>query len=230
MGFSARTQRATFPADRLLYYYVTDRKQLRGGNLLSCIGRAVVWGVDIVQIREKDLPDFELYRLTRETVAITRATGCKVIVNGRADVALSAGAQGVHLPSAGLKPSDIRPWVPDRFIIGVSVHSCSEALQAESDGADYVLLGSIYPTPSKSGYGRPLGVAVLLETCKRIRLPVFGLGGIDADRIKAVWAAGASGVAAIRMFQENLAGLKRLNRAALRSTTPRAKGRSVSGG
>jgi len=209
LGFSAKTRRAIFLASRSIYYYVTDRKQLAGQRLLSCIKRAAEWGVDFIQIREKDLTDRELYLLTTKTVAIARKTGTGVIVNGRADVSLCAGAQGVHLPSACLRPSDIRPWAPDNFVIGVSVHSLSEAIRAESEGADYVLLGPIFPTPAKAVYGSPLGLEEIRLACREVSLPVLGLGGIGSDAVEAVCEAGAAGVAGIRLFQRDLARLER---------------------
>ncbi len=165
------------------------------------IRRLIRWGIDFIQIREKDLRDCELFLLTRHVVASARRSPCRVLVNGRADVAIAAGAHGVHLPSSGLHPGDLRTWLPDGFLVGVSVHSVSEAVTAWDSGADYVLAGPVFATPSKAGMGLPLGLGGLSEICCSIPLPVLGLGGIDAGRVKAVLGAGAAGVAAIRLFQ-----------------------------
>ena len=203
MPSSGKARTTAFPARRPVYYYVTDRHQLRPQNFRSRIRRLIDWGIDFIQLREKDLGDQELFLLTREVVALARTTSCRVLVNGRADVALAAGAQGVHLPSGGLRADDLRPWLPDGFLVGVSVHSESEAVRAWTSGADYVLAGPVFATPSKTGMGPPLGLVGFSEICRSIPLPVLGLGGIDAGTVKAVLDAGAAGVAAIRLFQES---------------------------
>ena len=148
----------------------------------------------MIQIREKDLADRDLYTLVLRAVRLSRGSRSLILVNGRADVALAAGAHGVHLPSRGLAPGDLRPHVPARFIIGVSVHSLEEALVAARRGADYVLLGPIFPTASKLRYGPPLGLEYLGLTCRRLRAPVIALGGIDPRRIDPALRAGAAGV------------------------------------
>jgi thiamine-phosphate diphosphorylase len=122
-------------------------------------------------------------------------------VNGRADIALAAGAGGVHLPSVGLRVADIRPWLPANFCIGVSVHSMQEVRRACAQNADYLLLGHVFPTRSKSGLGPPLGLDYLRKICSAAALPVLALGGIRPQSIGSVLAAGASGVAGIRLFQ-----------------------------
>ena len=159
-------------------------------------------GVHFIQIREKDLSDRELFELARRAVTLTAKTKCRILVNGRADVALAAGAHGVHLPSAGLRIPDLRPWVPRGFLMGVSAHSLRDALRASAEGADYVLLGPVFPTESKLRYGPPLGLSYLSRVCSRVPLPVLGLGGISEDRVDEVLATGAAGVAGITMFQE----------------------------
>ena len=120
---SRRVQKAYSPSKRFQAYYITDRRQLIGEPLISAIRRILARGVDFIQIREKDLPDREIFKLTRRVVSLAKATGCRVLVNGRPDIALAAGAHGVHLPSNGFKLTDLRPWLPEKFIIGVSVHS-----------------------------------------------------------------------------------------------------------
>lgn len=202
MPGSRKARTAAFPVRRPLYYYVTDRRQLRPQDFRARIRRLIRWGIDFVQIREKDLADRDLFLLARDVVALARSTGCRVLVNGRADVALAAGAHGVHLPSSGLRADDVRRWLPDGFLVGVSVHSEREAMRAWASGADYVLVGPIFATPSKASQGPPLGLAGFREICCAISLPALGLGGISAGTVKAVLDAGAAGVAAIRLFQE----------------------------
>ena len=188
-------------AKRPLYYYITNRKQLRGMSLMACIHRAIERGIDFIQIREKDLDDRALFSLTRGALAHAIGTPCRVLVNGRADIALAAGADGVHLPSRGLQVKDIRKWAPDGFLIGVSVHTTAEIRRACAQGADYLLLGHIFPTPSKAGSGTPLGLRRLKIACSLASVPVLGLGGITPERIESVLRAGAAGVAGIRLFQ-----------------------------
>jgi thiamine-phosphate pyrophosphorylase len=123
------------------------------------------------------------------------------MVNGRADIALAAGAHGVHLPSTRLNALDIRAWTPKGFLLGVSVHTEQEVANASRQNADYVLLGHVFPTVSKSDYGPSLGLDFLQKVCSKTLLPVFALGGIRPDSIGTVLEAGAAGVAGISLFQ-----------------------------
>ena len=130
---SGNRQKNPFPDKRPLFYYITDRRQLTGIDLIDCIRRAVDWGVDFIQIRERDLSDKALYELACEAVTLARGKDCRILINGRADIALAAAADGVHLPSTGLHISDISSWIPKDFLVGVSVHSPTEArLASES--------------------------------------------------------------------------------------------------
>ncbi len=201
MSTSDRDRSGVFPARRPLYYYITDRKQIPSGRLPARVRRLVRWGVDFIQIREKDLDDKSLFLLTSEIVRLARGSPCRILVNGRADIALAAGADGVHLPAQGLRVEDLRPWVPAGFLIGCSTHNRKEALRARDSGADYILLGPVFATPSKAGLGSPLGLARFAEICGRIDLPVFGLGGITCETAPLVLKSGAAGIAGIRLFQ-----------------------------
>jgi len=160
--------------------------------------------VDFVQIREKDLDDRSLYDLSVMAVRLAAGTPCRILVNGRADIAVAAGAHGVHLPAAGVPIERLRPWLPRPFIVGASVHSLAEAQRARRKGADYVLLGHVFPTASKAGYGLPLGVEVLRRVCHRAGIPVLALGGITLQNRDSALDAGAAGVAAISLFQSSL--------------------------
>lgn len=203
MSNSLRASRGNFPARRPVFFYITDRKQLAGHSLIQNIERAVAYGVDFIQIREKDLPDKELFELTRKAVSLVRKSKSKIIVNGRADIALAAAAQGVHLPVSALKISDLRSWLPNLFMIGASTHSAMEARRAFAAGADYVLLGPVFSTESKVAFGPPLGLDRLRRACSSLNAPVFGLGGIRAESLKMVLEAGAAGIAGISLFQND---------------------------
>jgi len=199
---------APFPDRRPLYYCITDRHQLSPASieaLLEQVKRAVLWGTDFIQVREKDLSDRDLLRLTAQAVCLAQGTSCRILVNGRMDIALAAGAHGVHLPTKGIRISDVVPFRPAGFLVGASTHSLREARHAAASGADYLLLGPVFPTPSKIGLGKPLGLRCLARVCSLLPLPVFGLGGIHPGEIPKVLAAGACGVAGITLFQRDLA-------------------------
>ncbi|MDR0311663.1 MAG: thiamine phosphate synthase [Acidobacteriota bacterium] len=213
--------RVSRPGDTLnnFYYYITDRRSLAvpgEAALLRRVRKVISWGVDFVQIREKDLSDRRLFNLTRRVVEMARETPraapCRVLVNGRADIAAAAGADGVHLTSSGLMISDIRAWIPKNFIVGVSVHATREIRAACAGGVDYVLVGHVFPTASKEGMGSALGVDFLRRACAGAPVSVLALGGITAERIPAVMQTGAAGVAGIGLFQNDneFASLRRL--------------------
>src|SRR5271167_4130335 len=132
---------------RLRLCYITDRLALGANPLLPLIREAVHAGVDLVQIREKDLAARPLVELVRAAVEGARGTATRVVVNDRLDMALALGASGVHLGTQSVPAQAVRRLVPDDFLIGVSCHSLEEALAAESAGADYIVLGPIFATP-----------------------------------------------------------------------------------
>lgn len=185
--------------------YITDRHQLRSESLLERIRQAIQAGVDLIQIREKDLPTRELVDLVRLAVesANQRGPGApRVVVNDRLDVALAIPAHGVHLSTRSLPAPAVRALVPRDFLVGVSCHSLEEAQAADSAGADYVVLGPVFETPSKLGYGPPLGLEKLRETAAQVQIAILALGGITLDRVKLCLENGAAGIAGIRIFQD----------------------------
>ncbi|MFB3922358.1 MAG: thiamine phosphate synthase [Terriglobia bacterium] len=181
--------------------YITDRHALAPRPLLPVIAEAIGAGVDLVQIREKDLATRDLLKLVDDAVHATAGTSTRVVVNDRLDVAAAAGAAGVHLGTHSLPAHIARQHAPDGFLIGVSCHSLEEAFAAERAKADYILLGPIFETPSKLAYGPPLGLEVLREVAVRVELPILALGGITVERVKRCFEAGAVGIAGISIFQ-----------------------------
>jgi thiamine-phosphate pyrophosphorylase len=209
--------------------YVTDRKGLafaeedRIEALLKRTVNVAVAGIDWIQIREKDLSGKELSSLTHAAVAQSKqinernGTQTRIIVNDRLDVALSEHTGGVHLGEQSLPAIDVCKWLAakpdlagrDKFLVGVSCHSVQAAVSAARDGADYIFFGPVFATPSKAAFGDPQGLKRLAEVCSALATPVLAIGGITLDNASDCLAAGAGGIAAIRLFQdsENLASL-----------------------
>ncbi len=184
----------------MLLYSITDRTQLQG-SVVHFIESAAGAGVDWVQIREKDLPDTELYELMRECVARTSAMPARLLLNGRPDIALAAGSHGVHLPSDSPSPASVRRVAPPGFLIGVSCHHLAEVQRAEAEGADFTVFGPVFDTPSKRRFGPPVGVGELARACDAVRIPVLALGGVTIENASACVDAGAAGLAGIGIFQ-----------------------------
>jgi len=183
--------------------YITDRQGLGGSPLLTAIQPAIDSGIDLIQIREKDLETRPLLELARAAVALARGSGSLVVVNDRLDVALATSAHGVHLGGRSMTAEAVRTAVPPDFWIGVSCHSAEDVWAAEKAGAGYALLGPIFETTSKRIYGPPLGLNVLERAARGVRrMPVLALGGITVERAAECMAAGAAGIAGISIFQQ----------------------------
>jgi thiamine-phosphate pyrophosphorylase len=192
--------------------YVTDRKALLGPPeaqirlLLEKIEAASRCGVEWIQIREKDLEARQLCGMIEEAKRRV-AVGVRIFVNDRLDVALSAGADGVHLGERSLRVADVRRFLWERAgdgkcSVGVSTHSLQAVRDAEANGADYAIFGPVFATSSKLAYGVPQGVERLGEVCGATKIPVMAIGGITAENAGRCVGAGAAGIAAIRLFQD----------------------------
>jgi thiamine-phosphate pyrophosphorylase len=178
-------------------YLVTDRQQTADRPLLSLLDRAMNAGVEAIQLREKDLDTRSLLHLANDVLAIVRKHGGRLLINDRTDLVMALGADGVHLRADSMPVTAARRLLgPDR-LIGVSVHSAEEVQQAESDGADFVVLGPIYDTASKRAYGHPLGLGPLEQVSRGSTIPIFVIGGITPERVSDVRRAGAFGVAVV---------------------------------
>ena len=186
----------------MIRYYITDRAASGGEEaLLGSVERAAAEGVEWIQVREKDLSARQLCGLARGIVAIAARHGARVLINERTDIALACGAHGVHLPSGSPRPETLRAITPRGFLIGVSTHSVEAVRAAECGGADFAVFGPVYATPSKARYGAALGIASLRSAAAAAGIPVLALGGVTRERVSECLAAGAAGIAAIRMFQ-----------------------------
>ena len=164
-----------------------------GEDGVSAARVAVKAGVDLVQVRAKMLPCAALLRLVRAVVGVV-GDPRRVLVNGRPDIASITRCGGVHLPERGLKIGAVRASFPD-LIIGASRHDRAGVIEAEAEGADYVVLGPVFETPGKGPF---LGIEGFGTAAAAVHLPVIAVGGISAGNADAVLAAGAAGVAAIR--------------------------------
>ncbi len=185
-------------------HLITDRKWTP--DLAAAARRAlsgVPPGAVSIHLREKDLGGAELLRLTRALAEACHASGQLLLVNDRLDVALAGGADGVHLPAGGVPAADARRMLGAAGLVGVSCHSADEVARARDAGADYATFGPVFDTPSKRQYGPPVGLQAL-SVAARLGLPLVGLGGIDPLNARAVFAAGACGVAAIRAWLDAL--------------------------
>lgn len=204
-------------SNSMVLCYVTDRRLLNepapADALLQHIENAAAAGIDLIQIREKDLNARELLELTRHALASIHRTTAqnegeqpKIIINDRIDVAVAGGAAGVHLSTASVPVAEAVNWVragnaPGNFYVGVSCHSVADAIAAERAHINYIFFGPVYETPSKASFGKPQGIDKLAEVCRSVTIPVLAIGGITEANASACVKAGASGVAAIRMFQ-----------------------------
>lgn len=197
-------------AARPVVCLVTDRTRIphAGGTdgrpeLVEFVRGAARAGVDLIQIRERDLTARDLYGLVCACVKATARTGAYLLVNDRIDVALAAGAAGVHLRSDSPDGSRVRRIAPAGFLVGRSVHGPDEAVAVVKNGkVDYLIAGTVFPTPSKPGTHEYLGLEGLRGVVRRVNVPVLAIGGVTSSTIVAVAATGAAGFAAIGLFAD----------------------------
>jgi thiamine-phosphate pyrophosphorylase len=190
------------------------------------IGLLASLGINWIQLREKDLSGKQLASLAREASNVVSKqashskSAARIVVNDRLDVALAEQASGVHLGESSLPVEQARrlllsspaaQMLTHDFILGVSCHSLQAAKSAASSGADYIFFGPVFATPSKAAYGAPQGLDRLAEVCSAVDIPVLAIGGITLANVCSCFSAGASGIAAIRLFQDSAdpAGLVR---------------------
>jgi thiamine-phosphate pyrophosphorylase len=178
-------------------YLVTDRHQTHGRDLLRVLRGSLDGGVKAIQLREKDLGGRELFLLAEATRKLTQNYGAALFINDRIDVALAVGADGVQLGRTSLPVAAARRLVGAHKLIGVSTHSAGEAQRAEQEGADFVLFGPVYFTPSKASYGAPQGLPALKKTVEKTSLPVYAIGGINRQNMTDTIHTGIRGVALI---------------------------------
>ena len=172
---------------------VTDRRQARR-PLKDVVADALKAGCRWASLREKDLPQDEQILLARTLAPLLRAQGGKLMLHGEAELARLAGADGVHL-SAGVDPARARALIGPGKLIGVSIHTVTEAEAIDPALVDYAAAGPAFETASKPGYGPEIGRKGLLEITRAARVPVLAIGGINSARVGELVAAGAAGIA-----------------------------------
>jgi thiamine-phosphate pyrophosphorylase len=209
--------------DRCLLYYITDRSQFRGDErarrhaLLAKVAESARAGVDYIQLREKDLTARELETLARQVAKLVRenSPSTRLLINSRTDIALAAGADGVHLRADDVKPHEVRQVLEvsghhalttDHFLVAASCHTAADVFHAESEAADFAVFAPVFEKKDAPGFEKkdtqPTGLAALRKACE-VKIPVLALGGVSLENAASCLDAGAAGIAAIRLFQEN---------------------------
>lgn len=190
------------PSPNFDLYLVTDRLHTGGRDLLWVLEQALDGGVKAIQLREKDLSGRELFILAEKTRRLCQRYEAALLINDRLDVALAVDAAGVQLGKTSLPLPDARALLGANRFIGASVHSLEEAQRAESGGADFIVFGPVYFTPSKAVFGPPQGIPALKKIVEIARLPVYAIGGIKAENIAELRCAYVERVALISAILE----------------------------
>ncbi len=177
-------------------YAILDRSVARGRDLPGLLDAVLAGGCRLVQLREKTMPLGDLLPLARSLARRCHEVGALLIVNDRADLALAAGADGLHVGQDDLPARQARGLLPPGMILGVSTHDPEQARRAVADGADYVAVGSIFPTTTKAGF-QLVGPELIRRVRLEVPVPLVGIGGITAENAPAVLGAGADAVAVI---------------------------------
>jgi thiamine-phosphate pyrophosphorylase len=177
-------------------YVVLDRAAAGGRDLVDILDAALAGGSRLIQLREKEWPSGRVLPLAERLRARCAAAGATFIVNDRVDLAVAAGADGVHVGQDDLPARAVRPLLRPGMVLGVSTHSVTQARAAQADGADYIAVGSMFPTRSKAEF-ELVGTDLLRKLRGEIRVPLVGIGGITHANVGEVIAAGADGVAVI---------------------------------
>lgn len=185
------------PTPSFDFYLVTDRTQTRGRDLLWVLQESLEGGVNAVQLREKDLGGKDLLDLAERTRRLCERYKAPLFINDRIDVALAVDAAGVQLGKTSVPIETARALLGPEKLIGHSIHSFEEVTEADETGADFVLFGPVYFTPSKARFGAPQGLAALKNIVEVSTLPVYAIGGITPKNAMEVRAVGARGIALI---------------------------------
>jgi len=176
---------------------VTDRSQTGGRPLQTVLRQAIQAGVPAIQLRDRDLSTRELLALAQAIRAVADPASVPLLINDRIDFALAMNLAGVHLRANSVPVAVARRLLGPQRLIGASTHSVEEAIRAGRDGADYIVYGPVFETPSKRSYGKPLGLQALADVCRRTPVPVLAIGGVTRERVREIRDAGAHGIAVV---------------------------------
>jgi thiamine-phosphate pyrophosphorylase len=177
-------------------YLVTDRGVMRAPSLEQAVEQAVQGGCTMVQLREKQLPARDFYSLAVRVKAVTDRHGVPLLINDRVDIALAVGAAGVHIGQKDLPVSAVRRVLSGGMLLGVSAATVEEALRAQESGADYLGVGAMYPTDTKTD-ARPVALAELRRIRQAVRLPIVAIGGLSTENAVPVLKTGVDGLAVV---------------------------------
>ena len=178
-------------------YVIVDRAAIGHREPCEVAAHAIRGGADVIQLRDKAADGPQLIRAAEQLLSLTRAAGIPLMINDRADVAQAVGATGVHIGQDDLSVREARRLLGPSRVIGKSTHSLKQALAAETEGADYLGCGPIFPTPTKPDY-ESVGLPLIRQLMGAVRIPVVCIGGIDAVSLGQVLEAGAECVAVVR--------------------------------
>ncbi|HTN49702.1 MAG TPA: thiamine phosphate synthase, partial [Burkholderiaceae bacterium] len=177
-------------------------QRTRGRPLLDVVDAALAGGVDAIQLREKDLSGAALLELAGRLREVTHRYGARLLINDRIDIALACEADGVHLPADSFASTDARRLLGNNRLLGVSTHSVQQARAAAAGGADFIVFGPVFETPSKRAFGTPVGLDALAQAAQAVTLPVLAIGGLSVERVASVLQRGARGVAVVAALLE----------------------------
>jgi thiamine-phosphate pyrophosphorylase len=219
------------PGD-LLLYLCTDRTQLGGKPVADAVEEAVDGGATMVQLREKSASAREFYETALEVRKITERRGVPLVINDRLDIALAAGADGLHIGQSDIPLGAARALLGKSRFIGVSAGTLGEAMAAEHGGADYLGVGAVYPTASKDGVGEAIGLLGLSAIMDAVGIPVVAIGGVSAGNAAGVMGTGVAGIAVISaiLSQPDIRGAARALRGILASGAARGAANGPSRG
>lgn len=192
-----------FNKDMLSLYAITDRTHLNGISLIEAVEQAIQGGVTCVQLREKNISFPEYVSIAKTIREVCNKYGVPLIINDDYRVAIASGADGVHVGADDMAVADIRNHVGDNFIIGATAKTIEQALKAQSDGADYLGVGAVFPSPTKTNAIR-ITPETLTEICRSVEIPVVAIGGINLENLHLIKDCGQSGIAVVSaLFAQN---------------------------
>ncbi len=176
-------------------YVITNRHLCAPKPLLAVVSEILDVGVNVIQLREKDLDDVALFKLAKSISDLCQTNNAYLFINSNIKVAMDVGASGVHLPDIDVSVDKVKAQSESDLLIGCSIHDVDAAKKRETEGADFIIYSPIYPTAAKPQYGPAAGVGNLKKLVKQVNLPVFALGGVTPERVDECLGAAAAGVA-----------------------------------